>query len=75
MITISGNIANFEGTAKQLTLEFTHCILGFKYNLMKEFGLSENEVKEIIGKCGEIAFMSNKERQEYLNMLLGEDEK
>lgn len=74
MITINGNIANFEGTARQLTLEFTHCILGFKYNMMKEFGLSEDEVKGIIGKCGEIAFMSNKERQEYLNMLLGESE-
>lgn len=72
MITIEGNTAHYNGTVKELVLEFTHLILGFKQTMMKEFGLSEEEIYKIIAKCGEIAFMSNEERQEYLNSLLEE---
>lgn len=69
MITVNKNIAQFEGTAKELTFELTHLLLGFKQNLVKEFGITENEALNIISKCGEIAFMSNKEREEYLQEL------
>lgn len=69
MITVNKNIAQFEGTAKELTFELTHLLLGFKQNLIKEFGVTEEEALNIISKCGEIAFMSNKEREEYLKEL------
>jgi hypothetical protein len=72
MITIEGSTAQYNGTIKELVLEFTHLILGFKQTMMKEFDLSEEEIYKIIAKCGEIAFMSNEERQEYLNSLLEE---
>lgn len=72
MITVNKNIAQFEGTAKELTFELTHLLLGFKQNLIKEFGVTEEEALNIIYKCGEIAFMSNEEREEYLSNLLKE---
>lgn len=62
-----------KGTPKELTKEFTHCILSFKETMMNEFQLKEEEIYKIIAKCGEIAFMSNEERQEYLNALLEGD--
>lgn len=73
MITIQDGVSRFEGTAKELTLEFTHLILGFKYNMMKEFDLTEEQAYTLISKCGEIAFMSNEERREYLNRLMEDD--
>ena len=73
MIYVQGSIATFEGTAKELTLEFTHCILGFKQSLIKEFNLSEEEVFAVIKQCGELAFMTVQERQQYLDMLLEKD--
>ena len=69
MITVNKNIAQFEGTAKELTFELTHLLWGFKQNLIKEFGVTEEEALNIISKCGEIAFMSNEEREEFLNAL------
>lgn len=71
MIYAKGSVAKFEGTPKELTFELTHLLLGFKYNMMKEFNLSEEEIYNVISKCGEIAFMSNKERQEYILELEG----
>lgn len=70
MIIIQKNISQFEGTAKELTFEFTHLLLGFKTTMMKEFHLTEEEILKIIAKCGEIAFMTVEERQEYLETLL-----
>ena len=72
MIKVDKNIAQFEGTAKGLTFELTHLLLGFKQNLIKEFGVTEEEALNVIHKCGEIAFMSNEEREEYLSNLLEE---
>lgn len=69
MIKIDKNIAQFEGTAKELTFELTHLLLGFKQNLIKEFGVTEKEALNVIHKCGEIAFMSNEEREKFLNEL------
>ena len=69
MITVNKNVAQFEGTAKELTFELTHLLLGFKQNLIKEFGVTEEETLYIISKCGEIAFMSNQERAKYLKEL------
>lgn len=74
MIHVEDNIVALNGTAKELTKEFTHCVLSFKETLMTEFQLSEEEIYRIIAKCGEIAFMSNEERQSYLNYLLEETE-
>lgn len=72
MIYVEDNVAMFNGSAKELTREFTLSILSFKETLMKEFGLSEDEIFNIIAKCGEIAFMSIDERQEYLEKLFEE---
>ncbi len=74
MIHIENNIATFNGTAKELTKEFTHCILSFKETMMNEFQLKEEEIYKIIAKCGEIAFMSTDERQKYLNSLVEDTE-
>lgn len=72
MIHIEDNIVTLKGTPKELTKEFTHCILSFKETMMSEFQLKEEEIYKIIAKCGEIAFMSTEERQKYLNSLLEE---
>jgi len=74
MITIDGKIGNFRGTAKELTFEFIHLLLGFKQNLIKEFNLSEQEALEIIEQCGKIAYMNTSERTEFLNNLLSDVE-
>jgi hypothetical protein len=73
VIHIEDNVVMLKGTPKELTKEFTHCILSFKETMMNEFQLKEEEIYKIIAKCGEIAFMSNEERQEYLNALLEGD--
>ncbi len=70
MIHINHDIGEFKGSAKELSLEFTHLILGFKQTMMKEFGLSEDEIFELISLCGKLAFMSVTERQQYLEKLL-----
>lgn len=71
MIRVNGSIAKFEGSAKELTLELTHLLLGFKSTMMKEFDLSEEDVLQVIGECGKIAFMSNEEREKYLDEIRG----
>ena len=73
MITANKSVVHFEGTAKDLTFEFTHIILGFKENMIKEFGLTEDEIHNVIKICGEIAFMSNEERQEYIDILMDKE--
>ena len=73
VIHIEDNVVMLKGTPKELTKEFTQCILSFKETMMTEFQLKEEEIYKIIAKCGEIAFMSNEERQEYLNALLEGD--
>lgn len=73
MITVDGSLAKFEGTAKELSFEFTHCVLGFKYNIMKEFGLSDEESNEVIAKCCEIAVMTNEDRKKFLDSMSGGD--
>lgn len=72
MIYVEDNVAIFNGSAKELTREFTLSLLSFKETLMREFDLSEDEIFNIISKCGEIAFMSIDERQEYLENLFEE---
>lgn len=72
MIYVKDNVAMFKGSAKELTREFTLSLLSFKETLMQEFDLSEDEIFNIISKCGEIAFMSIDERQEYLENLFEE---
>lgn len=73
MIIAENGTSKFEGTPKELTLEFTSVIMGFKQTMITEFDLSEDEVFRIIKLCGEIAFMSDEERQDYLNHLLDEE--
>ena len=71
MIHIEKDVAEFNGTAKELTYEFTHLILSYKYNIMKEFGVSDIESNEIIARCCEIAVMTNEDRQEFLDTMKG----
>ena len=66
MIKVNGAVTNISGTAKEITVEVTHLLLSFKSMLTEEWGLSEEEAFKIIATCGEIPFMSNEERLEYL---------
>lgn len=70
MIHINHDSGEFKGSARELSLEFTHLVLGFKQTMIKDFGLSEDETFELISLCGKLAFMSAKERQQYLENLL-----
>lgn len=72
MIKANKSIVEFKGTSKELTFEFTNIILSFKTTLMNEFELSEDEVFQIIKLCGELAFMTTEERQQYLESLIDE---
>lgn len=74
MIKVEKSIAHFEGTAKELTFELIHLLLGYKHNLMKEFNLSEQEALGVIEQCGKIAYMNTAERVEFLNNLLSDVE-
>lgn len=74
MIVAETSKVKFTGTVKELCLEFTHIILGFKSILLTEFNLSEDESCQVIKLCGEIAFMAPEERQQYLNSLINKTE-
>lgn len=70
MIQVNKEIANFSGTAHELTFEFVHVLLGYKNVMIKEFDFTEEQVLNLIKFCGELAFMDKSELQQYIDDLL-----
>lgn len=69
MILVTNNVTRIEGDAKQLMTELTVLLSSFKETLRREFDMNNEQCNKVLAKACEVAFMSNKERKEYLDEL------
>lgn len=69
MILVTNNVTKIEGDAKQLMTELTVLLSSFKETLRREFDMNNEQCNKVLAKACEVAFMSNKERKEYLDEL------
>lgn len=69
MIISNGTDTKFTGDAKQLSIEITSIIAGFKQTLEKEFDMNEEQTKKVICEYARIGLMNNWERKEYLDKI------
>lgn len=69
MILVTDNVTRIEGDAKQLMTELTVLLSSFKETLRREFEMDNDQCNAVLAKACEIAFMSNRERKEYLDEL------
>lgn len=69
MITVTGNVTRIEGEPKQLITELTVLLSSFKETLRKEYNIDNENCNAILAKVCEIAFMTNRQRKEYLDKL------
>lgn len=69
MILVTDNVTRIEGEPKKLMTELTVLLSSFKETLRKEYNMGNEECNMVLAKACEIAFMSNRERKEYLDML------
>ena len=69
MITIIGNVTKIEGEPKELMTELTVLLSSFKETLRREYNMNNEQCNMVLAKACEIAFMSNRERKEYLDEL------
>lgn len=69
MIEVKNNVTKFEGTPKELSMDLTQIIIGFHNVLIKEFDMSSNEARQVVAKCGEIAFMPEDQLSSWLTEL------
>lgn len=69
MILVTNNVTKIEGDAKQLMTELTVLLSSFKETLRREFDMDNEQCNKVLAKACEVAFMSNKERKEYLDEL------
>lgn len=69
MLWVAGSVTKVEGDAKQLMTELTILLSAFKEALRREFEMDNDQCNRVLAKACEIAFMSNRERKEYLDEL------
>lgn len=69
MLLVTNNVTRVEGEPKQLMTELTVLLSSFKETLRKEYDMNNEQCNAVIAKACEIAFMSNRERKEYLDEL------
>ena len=69
MLLVTNNVTRVEGEPKQLMTELTVLLSSFKETLRKEYNMDNEQCNTVLAKACEIAFMSNRERKEYLDEL------
>lgn len=50
-----------EGTAREVVMDLTSILVSFRESLSKEYKMTEEEILQVVGKCGQIAFMDKRE--------------
>ena len=73
MISVEDNIAQVEGTPKELCTELTHLLVVMINCFQKDFNLSQEQSISVINECAKIAYMDDESRAEYL-LNIGEEE-
>ena len=69
MIKVENNIAQIEGSAKEICKEFTHIIIHLINTLENDFELSQEDAINVINECAKIAYLDDEHREEYLKNL------
>ena len=75
MIVVDKDVISLKGDIRDLCMELTYLMSGFKDVLEKEYGASEEDVLSAMSECCKIAFMNKYERKLYLDKLVSDKEK